>query len=111
MNDKGVCRTATATPGLLIILVQHVKCLKLFFYIVNLPWLTLPPVFVHSQDQISTKIAYVKPKKLPEPIELYTGIPVVPVTNSMCTKLCLTKNFIIIIIAFASLDFMISSFI
>ena len=42
-----------------IILVQHVKWLKLFNYNVNLPWITLPPVFVHRQDRIATKIAYV----------------------------------------------------
>ena len=42
-----------------IILVQHVKWLKLFNYNINLPWLTLPPVLVHGQDRIATKIAYV----------------------------------------------------
>ena len=35
--------------------MQHVKCFKLFIYMVNLPWLTLPPVFVHRQDRIATK--------------------------------------------------------
>ena len=40
-------------------LVQHVKWLKLFIYSVNLPWLTLPPLFVHRQDQIATKLEYV----------------------------------------------------
>ena len=63
--------------------MQHVKWLKLFIYSVNLPWLTLPPVFVHRPDQIATKIAYIYPKILPEPIEFYTGMPVVPVTFSM----------------------------
>ena len=45
--------------------MQHVKWLKLFIYSVNLFWLNLPPVFVHRQDQIGTKIAYVYPKILP----------------------------------------------
>ena len=57
--------------------------MKLIIYSVNLPWLTLPPVFVHRQDQTATKIAYVYPKILPETIEFYTGMPVVPVRNSM----------------------------
>ena len=57
--------------------------LKLFIYSVNLFWLTLPPVFVHRQEQIVTKIVYVFPKILPKSIEFYTGMPVVPVTNSM----------------------------
>ena len=39
--------------------------------------------FVHTQDWMATKIAYVEPNILPEPIEFYTGMPVVPVTNSM----------------------------
>ena len=51
----------------------------LFFYSVNLPWLTLPQVFVHKQDQIATKIAYV----LPKPIEFYADMPVVLVKNSI----------------------------
>ena len=42
-----------------IILVQHVKWLKLIIYSVNLPWVTLPKVFVHRQDRIMTKIVYV----------------------------------------------------
>ena len=65
--------------------MQHVKWLKLFIYSVNLPWLPLPPVFVHRQDRIATKIACVQPNILPEPIKCYTGMPVVPVTNSMST--------------------------
>ena len=59
------------------------KMLKLFIYSVNLFWLTLPPVFVHRQEQIVTKIVYVFPKILPKSIEFYTGMPVVHVTNSM----------------------------
>ena len=35
--------------------MQHVKSLKLSIYSVKLPWLTIPPVFVHRQDQIVTK--------------------------------------------------------
>ena len=56
---------------------------KLLMYSAKLPWLTLPPVFVHRQEQIATKIVYVQPKCLPESIEIYTGMPVVPMTNSM----------------------------
>ena len=63
--------------------MQHVKQLKFFIYSVNLHWLNLPPVFVHRQDQIKTKIAYVQPNILPKPVEFYTGMPVMPVTNSM----------------------------
>ena len=33
-----------------------------------------------------TKIAYVHPKILPQPIEFYAGMPVVPVTNSMSAQ-------------------------
>ena len=71
-----------------MILVQQVEWLKPFIYSVNLPWVTLPPEFVHRQEQIATKIAYVYPKILPEPIEFYTGMPVVPVTNSMSADDC-----------------------
>ena len=63
--------------------MQHVKWLKLFIYSVNLPWLTQPPAFVQGQNRIATKIAYVYPKILPLPIEFYTDMSVVPVTNSM----------------------------
>ena len=42
-----------------IILVQLVNWLTLIIYSVNLPWVTLPPVFVHRQDRIMTKIMYV----------------------------------------------------
>ena len=42
-----------------IILVQHAKWLKLFIYSVNLPLLTLPAVFVHKQEGVATKMAYV----------------------------------------------------
>ena len=63
--------------------MHHVKWLKLFIYNVNFSWLNLPPIFVHRQDQIVTKIAYVYPKILPQPIEFYTGTPVGPVTNIM----------------------------
>ena len=83
MIDKAVYRTALATPGLLIILVQHAIYLKLFICSLNLPWLTLPPLFVHKQDRIATKILYFDSNNLPETIEYYTGMPVVPVTNSM----------------------------
>ena len=31
------------------------KVVELFIYSVNLPWLTLPPVFIHRQDQIAKK--------------------------------------------------------
>ena len=71
--------------------MQPVKWLKLFIYSVNLPWVTLPPVFVHRQDRIATKIAYVEPNILPEPIKFYTNMPVVPVTNSM-SALKMTKT-------------------
>ena len=63
--------------------MQPEKWLKLFIYSVDLPWLTLPQVFVHRQDQIATKISYVYPKILLVPIEFYTGMPVMPVTKSM----------------------------
>ena len=66
--------------------MQPVKWFKLFIHSVNLPWLTLPPVFVQRQDRIATKKAYVYQKILPEPIEFYTGMPVMPVTNSMSVK-------------------------
>ena len=69
-----------------IILVEHVRWLKLFTYSVNLPWLIVPPVFVHRQDRIATKIEFVLPNILPKPMNFYTGMPVVPVTNSMSGK-------------------------
>ena len=72
--------------------MQNIKLFKLFIYCVNLPWLTVPPVFVHRQDRIATKIAYVYPKILPHPIEFYTGMPVVPVTNSMSVSLLLGEE-------------------
>ena len=31
------------------------KVVELFIYSVNLPWLTLPPVFIHRQDRIAKK--------------------------------------------------------
>ena len=38
---------------------------------------------VHKKDKVATKIAYVQENLLPQPIKLYTGMPVTPVTNSM----------------------------
>ena len=60
-----------------------VETLYLWCNFTLVPWLTLPPVFVHRQDPIETKIEYVWPNILPKTIEFYTDMPVVPVTNSM----------------------------
>ena len=32
------------------------KVVETLYFSVNLPWLTLPPVFVHREDQIATKL-------------------------------------------------------
>ena len=66
--------------------MQNVKLLKLFIYSVNLPWLTLPPLFVHRQDQIATKNSVCLAKHSPRTNKFYTGMPVMPVTNSMSAK-------------------------
>ena len=69
-----------------IILVQNVELLKLFIYSVNLPWLTLRPLFVNRQDQIATKNCVCLAKHSARTNKFYTGMPVMPVTNSMSGK-------------------------
>ena len=44
------------------------KTVKTFILGVTLPWVTLPPIIVHRQDQIATQKAYVQPNILPDPI-------------------------------------------
>ena len=39
-------------------------------------------VLYTKKDKFATKIAYVQDKILPQPQKLYTGMPVMPVTNS-----------------------------
>ena len=60
-------------------------------YSVSLPWLTLPPVFVHRQDRIAEeeKNVYLS-KDFTRTNRIYTGMSVLPVTNSMsaCALSC-----------------------
>ena len=56
---------------------------EILFLSVTLPWLSLPPVVVHRQDQVAKQIVYVQPNILLNPIQIYTGMPMVPVTFSM----------------------------
>ena len=68
--------------------MQHVKWLKLFIYtLVN----STPSIYAQARPN-GDKNSVSYPKILPELIEFYTGIPVVPVTNSMSD--CLPASYI-----------------